>query len=76
MNLTESSIRQNESLVVRKKRAQLEAAQTPFNRWVAGVNLGHDPSEREALWWFTEHDGAAEFARQHPEFAPENVSRQ
>jgi hypothetical protein len=56
----------SDSLVKRRKEEQLTEALGPFNRWIAGVNLGHDPSPRECVWWWLEHDGPLDFEKRHP----------
>ena len=53
-------------LVRERKKAQINEALSPFNRWVAGINLGHEPNVRECVWWYMEHGGAINYAEQHP----------
>lgn len=43
-------------------RRQIAEAMEAFNRWVAGVNLKHEPTQNEILLWYIEHGGAAGFA--------------
>ena len=44
---------------------QWELSQSDFNRWVAGIDLGHEPSSLEAFIHFVRNGGAEDFRRQH-----------
>ena len=55
-----------EKLVRRRNIAHIKRALSPFNRWVAGVNLGHKPNTIECVLWYIDHGGAKNYTEQHP----------
>ncbi|MCU0679445.1 MAG: hypothetical protein MUC28_03320 [Planctomycetes bacterium] len=44
---------------------QKEAAQSGYNRWLAGEKMHKDPSPEEAMKHFIESGGAADFAEKY-----------
>ncbi len=56
----------SDTLVKERKLLQIAEALGSFNRWIAGVNLGHNPTDRECIWWYIEHGGSDDFAKRHP----------
>lgn len=53
--------------VLGRNMAKIDEALGPFNRWVTGVNLGHEPSPEECLLWYIDHDGPQDYTARHPE---------
>ncbi|PIS41559.1 MAG: hypothetical protein COT25_02430 [Candidatus Kerfeldbacteria bacterium CG08_land_8_20_14_0_20_42_7] len=45
----------------KKMTLQRQQVDSSFNRWVAGVNLGHSPSFEEAFWHWYHHGGRDAF---------------
>lgn len=57
----------NDSITLQRKVDQVKEALSPRNRWIAGINLGHEPTEAEAVLWYIEHGGAEAYAETHPD---------
>lgn len=51
--------------ILRLNILKAREAITGFNRWVAGVNLGHDPTNTECLRWYVDHGGPQNFAQRY-----------
>jgi len=48
-------------------REQLEEMQSPFNQWVTGEEVGHEPSHNELAEHYIKHGGAAAFRKKWQE---------
>ena len=55
-----------ERLVQKRNLDQIDRALSPFNRWVAGVNLGHKPDTTECVLWYIDHGGPEDYNKEHP----------